>query len=318
MEQSALEHIKGVIESLLFVNERPITFQQIKEVLAGIETNDIKQSINALKEEYDGRKSGMVIAEIAGGYQMLTNSIYVSYIRSFYKTKHKEKLSKPSLETLAIVAYKQPVTRSDVELIRGVNSDGVMAHLFRKELIKIVGRKDVPGRPYLYGTTKQFLEYFGLKSLSDLPSIEDFPKLEAAVELTQEGPDESTEGEGAPASLEEVEAQQETLEEPQEELELPQEEQLVSEDDQEVEKTPETGESIPEPVVEQASEESIPEPVVEQSPEENVPEPVVEQSTEEPEEKKENINQTFEGEISSSDTVEARIDNESCETSQKD
>jgi len=99
-------------------------------------------------------------------------------VRDFYKTKHKEKLSKPALETLAIVAYKQPVSRAEIELIRGVNSDGVVVHLIEKELIKIVGRKDIPGRPFLYGTTKQFLEYFGLKSLDDLPKLEEFPDLQ--------------------------------------------------------------------------------------------------------------------------------------------
>ena len=171
------QHIKSVIESLLFVNEKPITINQFREALPTVTPSDVKQVINALKNEYEQRKSGMAIVEIAGGFQMLSNPLYVEYIRSFYKTKHKEKLSKPALESLAIIAYKQPVTRSDIEVIRGVNSDGVVAHLFNKDLIKIVGKKDVPGRPFLYGTTKQFLEYFGLKSLEDLPKLEEFSHL---------------------------------------------------------------------------------------------------------------------------------------------
>jgi segregation and condensation protein B len=113
---------------------------------------------------------------------MLSNPAYASYLRNFYKTKHKEKLSKPALESMAIIAYKQPVTRSDIELIRGVNSDGVVTNLLEKELIKVVGRKDIPGRPYVYGTTKQFLEYFGLKSLDDLPVLEEFPTLQPPEE----------------------------------------------------------------------------------------------------------------------------------------
>ena len=177
-----LQHIKGVVESLLFVNERPITIDQIKKVLDTVGAADIKKAIACLQNEYEDRKSGMMLVEIAGGYQMLSNPVYASYLRSFYKTKHKEKLSKPALESMAIIAYKQPVTRSDIELIRGVNSDGVVAHLLNKELIKVVGRKDVPGRPYLYGTTKQFLEYFGLKSLDDLPTLEEFPTLQPAAE----------------------------------------------------------------------------------------------------------------------------------------
>lgn len=176
-----LQHIKGVVESLLFVNERPITLEQIKKVLETVGGVDIKKAIADLQNEYEERKSGVMIVEIAGGYQMLSNSTYASYLRSFYKTKHKEKLSKPALESMAIIAYKQPVTRVDIELIRGVNSDGVVAHLLNKELIKVVGRKDVPGRPYIYGTTKQFLEYFGLKSLDDLPTLEEFPTLQPAA-----------------------------------------------------------------------------------------------------------------------------------------
>ena len=158
-----LQHVKGVVESLLFVNEKPVTLDQIKNVLEGVNNADIKKVLLELQNDYEDRKSGVMIIEIAGGYQMLSNPIYASYLRSFYKTKHKEKLSKPALESMAIVAYKQPVTRSDVEVIRGVNSDGVVSHLLSKSLIKVIGRKDVPGRPFVYGTTKQFLEYFGLK-----------------------------------------------------------------------------------------------------------------------------------------------------------
>ena len=193
------QHIKGVIESLLFVHEKPITLDQIKKVLTTVSGADIKEAIASLKQSSEEQMSGMLIVEIAGGYQMLSNPVYASYLRDFYKTKHKEKLSKPALESMAIISYKQPVTRADIELIRGVNSDGVVAHLLSKELIKVVGRKDVPGRPYLYGVTKQFLEYFGLKSLDDLPSLEEFSALKPAA-LDQ--PDERTE------SVEVTEAEQ--------------------------------------------------------------------------------------------------------------
>src|SRR3989338_7474438 len=172
-----LQHIKGVIESLLFVNEKPVTLDQIKKVLDTVGNAEIKNAIASLQREYEERKSGVMIVEIAGGYQMLSNPLYASYLRSFYKTKHTEKLSKPALESMAIIAYRQPVTRADIEMIRGVNSDGVVTHLLEKELIKVIGRKDVPGRPYVYGSTKQFLEYFGLKSIDDLPELEEFPSL---------------------------------------------------------------------------------------------------------------------------------------------
>ena len=179
-------HIKGVIEAILFISEKPVTLEQLKKVLSTVSGSDIKNTIQLLKETYEKQNSGMTIFEIAGGYQMLSNAQYASYIRDFYKTKHKERLSKPALESLAIIAYKQPVTRADIEIIRGVNSDGVVNHLLNKDLIKAVGRKEVPGRPFLYGTTKQFLEHFGLKSLSDLPKLEEFPTLLAKEEESEE------------------------------------------------------------------------------------------------------------------------------------
>jgi segregation and condensation protein B len=176
------EDMKGIIETLLFISEKPLTVDQIKDVLGGVQPREVKELIEGLTREHQQRQSGMIITEIAGGYQMLSNPRYAEAVRKFYRTRHKEKLSRPALETLAIIAYKQPVSRADIELIRGVNSDGVTAHLLEKELIKIVGRKDVPGRPYLYGTTKEFLEYFGLKSLENLPKMEDFSKLQDEME----------------------------------------------------------------------------------------------------------------------------------------
>lgn len=197
-----LQHIKGAIESLLFVNEKPVTLDQIKKVLETVGAADIKNVIVSLQNDYEAKRSGIMIIEIAGGYQMLSNPIYASYLRNFYQTKHKEKLSRPALESMAIIAYKQPVTRTDVELIRGVNSDGVVAHLLDKELIKVVGRKDVPGRPYMYGTTKQFLEYFGLKSLDDLPALEEFPALQPTLvnRSAQEAGQETASEDGESAS----------------------------------------------------------------------------------------------------------------------
>ncbi len=188
--QEQSDYIKGIIEALLFVNERPVTIEQMKKALATVSIPEIKSILEDLNAQYVGRHSGIRILEIAGGYQMLSNPDYASYIHDFYKTRHKEKLSKPALETLAIIAYKQPVTKVEVEVIRGVNCDGVIALLLTKELIKPVGRKDVPGRPFFYATTKQFLEYFGLKSLEDLPRLEEFPTLITPVQ-TQGSPGQS-------------------------------------------------------------------------------------------------------------------------------
>jgi segregation and condensation protein B len=172
-----IANYKGAIEALLFVSEKPVVLDQLKEVFPELKPSQIYDLIKELQEEYVNRDAGMVLVEIAGGWQMLSNSHAAVHIRAFYKTKTREKLSRPALESLAIIAYKQPVGRAEVEVIRGVNSDGTIAHLLNKGLIKITGRKEVPGRPFLYGTTKEFLEYFGLKSLEDLPKIEEFNQL---------------------------------------------------------------------------------------------------------------------------------------------
>jgi len=172
-----LQHYKAGIEAILFVSEKPVVLEQLKDVFPELKPSQIHELIKQLQEEYINRQAGIVIVEIAGGFQMLSDSHAAGSIREFYKTKTKEKLSRPALESLAIIAYKQPVGRAEVEVIRGVNSDGTIAHLLNKGLIKITGRKEVPGRPFLYGTTKEFLEYFGLKSLEDLPKIEEFNQL---------------------------------------------------------------------------------------------------------------------------------------------
>ncbi len=172
-----IQDYKSAIEALLFVSEKPVLLDQLKEVFPQLSPSQILDLIKQLQEEYVNRTAGMVVVEIAGGFQMLSNSHAAPYIRQFYKTKTKEKLSRPALESLSIIAYKQPVGRAEVEIIRGVNSDGTIAHLLNKGLIRIIGRKEVPGRPFLYGTTKEFLEYFGLKSLEDLPKIEEFTQL---------------------------------------------------------------------------------------------------------------------------------------------
>jgi segregation and condensation protein B len=192
MDTSAQEYLKGAIEALLFISEKPVLLEQMAEVMQeSVGPVDVKKLVEELRDEYEAKQRGMVIVEVAGGYQMLSSPHYVSYVRSFLKTKVKEKLSRPALETLAIVAYKQPVSRGDIEVVRGVNSDGVVLHLLNKGLIKIVGKKDVPGRPYLYGSSKLFLEYFGLKSLRDLPKIEDVSLLLANAE---QSPSETSEG----------------------------------------------------------------------------------------------------------------------------
>ena len=185
MDDAQIKLYKSAIEALLFVSDKPVVLDQFKQVFPELALSDIQGLARQLQDEYVNREAGMAIVEIAGGWQMLSNSQAASYIREFYKTRTKEKLSRPALECLAIIAYKQPVGRGEVETIRGVNSDGTIAHLLNKGLIKIVGRKEVPGRPFIYGTTKEFLEYFGLRALEDMPKIEE-------LLLVEPNPDDET------------------------------------------------------------------------------------------------------------------------------
>lgn len=174
------ENVKAVIEALLFSSERPLMLEQIKSALDDFETSDIRKFLEELKNEYEAANRGLRIIEVAGGFQMITAAVFGHFLKKMYKQRRVERLSKPGLETLAIVAYKQPVTKAEIESLRGVNIDGVIMSLTEKELIRICGRKKSPGRPFVFGTTRKFLEHFGLKSLDELPKIEDFSKLQAS------------------------------------------------------------------------------------------------------------------------------------------
>jgi len=169
----AEDKIKAIIEALLFVSEKPLTVGDMCQAIDGIDESKIKEAIEELRNYYSESKRSFNIAELAGGYQVITNPEYAPWISKLFK-RDETKLTGPSLETLAIIAYKQPLTRSEVEGIRGVNVDGVIKTLLDKNLIKIRGRKDAPGRPIAYGTTDEFLKLFGLKGLDHLPKLHNF------------------------------------------------------------------------------------------------------------------------------------------------
>jgi len=166
------DNIKPVIEALLFSSERPLLLEQIKDVLDNLTTDEIRKCIEELRDEYEKTKRGIRIIEVAGGFQMITAPVLASFLRKLYKGRRVEKLSQPALETIAIIAYKQPLTRREIESIRNVNVDGIIKTFLEKGLIRIAGRKKAPGLPKVYATTRQFLEHFGLKSLEELPKIE--------------------------------------------------------------------------------------------------------------------------------------------------
>lgn len=168
--------LKYIVESLLFVAEEPISLQQLKAILETTETAAIRSAIEELIAEYDSRGGGFELREVAGGYQFRTRADYSEWVRKMLKPSP-TRLSRAAMETLAIIAYKQPIIRADVEHIRGVDCGGVLRMLLEKKLIRVLGRKDIPGRPMIYGTTRQFLEVFNLKDLRDLPSPREIESL---------------------------------------------------------------------------------------------------------------------------------------------
>jgi segregation and condensation protein B len=166
--------LRATVEALIFASPEPLTPRQLGQVLAGVEKADWQQAIAELREEYTHEGRGLQLVEVAGGFQITTRPEHHDWVRELLDPKTPTRLSIQALETLAVIAYKQPVTLPEIIELRGVKSAGVIKTLLEKHLIRIVGRKEVVGRPMLYGTTKQFLLHFGLKDLSELPSIEEF------------------------------------------------------------------------------------------------------------------------------------------------
>ncbi|HIJ55815.1 MAG TPA: SMC-Scp complex subunit ScpB [Deltaproteobacteria bacterium] len=166
------DNIKNIIESLLFVSETPLTIDRIKSVISTEDTKGIRTVLEQLADEYESRGGGFYLGEVAGGFQIRTRPEYTEWIKRLIQP-NPQRLSKAALETLAIIAYKQPVIRSDVEHVRGVDSGGVLRLLLERKFIRILGRKEIPGRPLIYATTKEFLQVFDLKDLKDLPTLKE-------------------------------------------------------------------------------------------------------------------------------------------------
>jgi segregation and condensation protein B len=168
------DYLKKVVEALIFASDKPLGLKQIKDIVGDLDTRLIRKLINDIRQDFVNSQRSFNISEVAGGFQFSTDPAYGRWLKKLYNIKQGDYLTGPSLETIAIIAYRQPVTKSDIEFIRGVNVDGVISSLLQKKFIKITGKKDVVGRPYLYGTTTLFLQYFGLNSLDELPALSDF------------------------------------------------------------------------------------------------------------------------------------------------
>lgn len=167
-----LAQLKGVVEALVFASPEPLTPKMLFKLLSDEPREDVTAAVDALKEDYRDRP-GLQLVEVAGGYQVTTRPELHDWVRRLFHERTTQKLSVASLETLSVIAYRQPITQAEIGEIRGVNTSGVLSTLMERHLIKIVGRKNVIGRPFLYGTTREFLIRFGLKDLNDLPKIED-------------------------------------------------------------------------------------------------------------------------------------------------
>jgi segregation and condensation protein B len=176
------QELRPILEALLFASPDPVSVEQLQAVLGETAPQEIREGLVALRGEYEQRGAGLMILEVAGGFRMATRSDLHSWVNRLAKTRP-TRLSRPALETLAIIAYRQPITKPEVEAIRGVLVDGVLKTLMERGLIRILGRKREVGRPLLYGTTRTFLEYFGFQDITELPSPQE---IEALLSTRQE------------------------------------------------------------------------------------------------------------------------------------
>jgi segregation and condensation protein B len=166
-----------ILEALVFASEVPLTIDRVAEIMPETEKKEIITLFEELIRQYEVRGSGICLVEVAGGYQFRTRQDLAPWIRKL-KAVRPAMLSSAALETLAVVAYRQPLVKSEIDRIRGVDAGGTLKGLLDKKLVRIVGRKDVPGKPIIYGTTKKFLEVFNLKDLSELPTLRELKDLQ--------------------------------------------------------------------------------------------------------------------------------------------
>ncbi len=169
--------LRAILEAMLFVSQEPLSLDRLASLLGEVPRTEIGQALQHLQDAFAEPGRGLQMVEVAGGFRIVTRPDYAPWVKRLEKVKAAPKVSRSALETLAIIAYKQPVVRGEIEQIRGVETSGVLRTLLERKLVRIVGRKEVPGRPILYGTTKFFLEHFGLRGLSELPPLLEFKEL---------------------------------------------------------------------------------------------------------------------------------------------
>lgn len=196
-----LSNLKAVVEALIFASPEPVTIKTLVSILEGEPVEHIEEALGELRLDWK-REGGLKLVEVAGGYQIVTRPEFHEWVRRLFHEHSKQRLSVQALETLAVIAYRQPITGPEVAEIRGVNTSGVLGTLLERNLIKVTGRKQVVGRPFLYATTREFLVRFGLKDLTELPKVEDMAEalgMEMSLELSETLPTD----ESLPLELEE-------------------------------------------------------------------------------------------------------------------
>lgn len=172
-----MENLVQLVEALIFASDIPLPSRKLKEIMELDSEKEVRVAVKKINQNYQKIKSPLHVIEVAGGYQIVTQSDYAAWIKKLYRSRSAGHLTQRALETMAIIAYKQPITKPEMESIRGVNVDGVLRTLIERNLITVTGRLKAPGTPLLYGTTKYFLEYFGLKNIKDLPKLREIDEL---------------------------------------------------------------------------------------------------------------------------------------------
>jgi segregation and condensation protein B len=186
--------LKAILEAILFVSPEPVPVARLMSIVGTVSKAEVVQALEILRHDLEQLGRGIQLVQVAGGYRLVTKQEYGLWLKRMEKAKAVQKLSRSALESLAIIAYKQPLVRAEIEEIRGVETSGVLRTLCERKLVRIVGRKDVPGRPIMYGTTKFFLEHFGLQDLSQLPPLREFKELGESEQALLPIEDESPEG----------------------------------------------------------------------------------------------------------------------------
>jgi segregation and condensation protein B len=190
-----------VLEALLFASDAPLEAERIREVLELDSTAAAREQVDLLRRRLDGEERALQVLEVGGGFRLVTRPEIAPWLIKLARSKTRSRLSRPALETLAIIAYRQPVSRPEVDVVRGVNSEGVLDNLLDRRMVRIAGRKESPGRPFLYETTREFLVAFGLRDLGDLPKIDGELIVPAAAESASAAEGEATDtGEVAAAA----------------------------------------------------------------------------------------------------------------------